>query len=256
MAFEAPIYTIISVILVSLVSFAGVLLLSFRRSFLNRILLFLVSFAVGALLGDAFIHLLPKSIEQTEPLLFGLYTLAGLIIFFGIEKFLRWQHRHIFQHKNYHENRHQFVKSYVWINLFGDGIHNFIDGMIIAGSYLVSIPLGMATTLAVIFHESAQEIGDFAVLIKGGLSRGKALFFNFLSAVAAVAGGVITLLIGSGTESFIIFLIPFTFAGFLYLALATLMPELHYEDRPSQLLVQLIGIMLGIGVMALLLLLE
>jgi len=255
MALETT-YTIASVILVSLVSFVGAFLLSFKKSFLNKILLLLVSFAVGALLGDAFIHLLPEAIEQTEPSSFGLYTLVGLLIFFSIEKFLRWQHRHIFHHKNDHEEGHPIVKPYVWINLFGDGIHNFIDGMIIAGSYLVSVPLGIATTLAVIFHEGAQEIGDFAVLIKGGLSRGKALFFNFLSAVAAVAGGIIALVIGTGTERFIVFLIPFTFAGFLYLALATLMPELHHEDKPAQLVVQILGIALGIGIMALLLLLE
>ncbi len=251
----ATFYTIVSVVLVSFVSFIGVLMLAISKKILNKLLLFLVSFAIGALLGDAFIHLLPEALEGIEPLLFGLYVVVGLIVFFAIEKFLRWQHRHIFG-QMHDSHKHPLVKPYVWINLFGDGLHNFIDGMIIAGSYLTSIPLGITTTFAVIFHEGAQELGDFAVLIRGGLSRAKALLFNFLSALVAVVGAVVTLIIGSRSEAFILFLIPFTFAGFVYLALATLMPELHHEDKPFQLFVQVMGIMLGIGVMALLLVLE
>jgi zinc and cadmium transporter len=138
------------------------------------------------------------------------------------------------------------------MNLFGDGMHNFVDGMVIAGSYMVSIPLGMTTTLAVIAHEGAQELGDFAVLIKGGLTRRKALWFNFLSAVAAILGGLITIFISTQIENLASFLLPFTFAGFLYIALGTLIPELHQETLPRQLLAQAVGILMGIGLMALL----
>lgn len=135
-------------------------------------------------------------------------------------------------------------------------MHNFIDGAIIAGSYLASVPVGISTTIAVILHEAPQELGDFAVLIKGGFSRKKALFFNFLSALTAVVGGVLTYAIGTKISSAIIFLIPFTFSSFLYIALAGLIPELHHEDRPRQLILQAFGVLFGILVMAGLLMIE
>lgn len=257
MAAATWLYTLVSVVLVSLLSLAGIVLLSLRKSLLERMLLFLVSFAVGALLGDAFIHLFPEAIEAgTSPLAFGASALLGFVIFFVIEKFLRWHHRHLFPHAEEGSHYHRFTQPYVWMNLIGDGIHNFIDGVIIAGSYLVSTPLGITTTLAVIFHEGPQELGDFAILVSGGLSRMKALFFNFLSALAAIAGGLLTLLLGSWLEGLTLFLIPFTFAGFTYIAMATLIPELHHEDTPHKLVVQIVGVTLGITIMALLLLLE
>ena len=256
MAFEIWLYTLASVAIVSLISFIGIFLISMKKDFLQRILLFLVSFAVGALIGDAFIHLLPESLEAgITPIAFGSYALIGIIVFFVIEKFLRWQHRHLFVHPEDRHHKHKLIQPFVWMNLIGDGVHNFIDGIIIAGSYLVSIPLGITTTLAVLFHEGAQEIGDFAILIKGGLSRSKALFYNFLSALTAIVGGVLTLLIGVRVANLSAFLVPFTFAGFVYIAMATLIPELHHEDTPNKLVMQVLGIVLGVLVMAALLLL-
>lgn len=245
-------YTLVSVFIVSFVSFMGIFILSLQKTLLQRMLLFLVSFAIGALLADPFLHILPKALEEGyDPLFFGAVAVVGIFIFFIIDKFLRWRHRHVLGHHKKHD-----VKPYVWLNLFGDGIHNFIDGALIAGSYLVSIPLGITTTLAVIFHEGAQELGDFAVLISGGLSRAKALFYNFLSALTAIFGGVLTLLLKTRIDTLETFLIPFTFAGFLYIALGTLLPELHHEETPKKLAIQTLGIALGIGVMAVLLFLE
>ena len=253
MPFETTVYILASVVLVSLISFVGILLLSFQRALLEKLLLVLVSFAIGTLIGDAFLHILPEVLEEgLEPKLFGVYALIGVLVFFTIEKFLRWQHRHLF-HSQEGEHFHRQVKPYVWMNLFGDGVHNFVDGMVIAGSYLTSIPLGITTTLAVIAHEGAQELGDFAVLIRGGLSERRALWFNFLSAVTAILGAVITLVIQAQFENVASFLLPFTFAGFLYIALGTLIPELHQETLPRQLLAQAGGILIGIGLMALLL---
>lgn len=256
MVADALIYTLASVVIVSLVSFFGIVLLSLKKDFLERIMLFLVSFAIGALIGDAFLHLGPEAIEEgIAPLMFGVYALVGIITFFVIEKFLRWHHRHVFEHREERHHHHE-IQPYVWMNLLGDGVHNFIDGMVIGGSYLISIPLGITTTLAVVIHEGAQELGDFAVLIKGGLSRARALFYNFLSAITAIIGGLLTLFIGSRIESISLFLVPFTFAGFVYIALATLIPELHHEDTLKKLVVQVLGIILGVGVMALLLLVD
>ncbi|MFQ5474217.1 MAG: ZIP family metal transporter [Candidatus Nanoarchaeia archaeon] len=255
MAFETWAYTLGSVILVSLVSFIGILFISMRKKFLEKILLLLVSFAVGALVGDAFIHLLPKAIEEgAEPSTFGAYALVGFMTFFVIEKVLRWQHRHLFS--SHDHNMKSYTQPYVWMNLFGDGIHNFIDGAIIAGSYMISIPLGITTTVAVLLHEGAQEMGDFAVLVKGGLSKMKALFFNFLSSLTAIVGALLTLMTGEGIDSLSSFLVPFTFAGFIYIALANLIPELHHEEKPSQLVLQIIGVSAGIFVMAALLMIE
>jgi zinc and cadmium transporter len=245
-------YTLISVFIVSFLSFIGILILALQKNLLQRILIFLVSFAIGALLADPFLHILPEAIEEgADPVFFGMVAVLGMFTFFVIDKFLRWRHRHLLgQHKKHN------VKPYVWLNLMGDGIHNFIDGALIAGSYLISVPLGITTTLAVIIHEGAQELGDFAVLISGGLSKTKALFYNFLSALAAVMGGVLTLLIESKIGTISSLLIPFTFAGFLYIALANLLPELHHEETPKKLWIQTTGIALGIAVMAALLLLE
>jgi len=154
-------YTIASVLVVSLVSFIGVLTLSINEKKLQKILLFLVSFAAGALLSDTFIHLLPEIIEKNGfTLTISLNLLLGILIFFILEKFIFWRHCHIPTSK-----RHPH--PVVFMNLIGDGMHNLLDGMIIAGSYLTSIPVGIATTVAVILHEIPQEIGDFGVLIHG-----------------------------------------------------------------------------------------
>ena len=136
------------------------------------------------------------------------------------------------------------------MNLVGDGVHNFIDGLIIAGSYLVSIPLGLTTTLAVILHEIPQEIGDFGVLIHGGFKMRKALFMNFLTALTAVVGTVVALSLSIFVENLTLFLLPFAAGGFIYVASTDLIPELHkgsYETKKS--LLQLITFVLGILIM-------
>lgn len=246
------IYTLVSVFLVSFISFIGILILSLKKNLIERMMLFLISFAIGALIADPFIHILPEALEAGyDPLSFGSFALIGMFIFFVIDKVLRWRHRHLLGHHRKHD-----VKPYVWLNLMGDGIHNFIDGALIAGSYLINIPLGITTTLAVIVHEGAQELGDFAVLISGGFSKTRALFFNFLSALTAVLGGVLTLVLGTKMQSVGQYLIPFTFAGFLYIALANLLPELHHEETPKKLTIQTVGIILGMLIMVSLLLLE
>lgn len=210
----------------------------------------LVSFSAGALLGDSFIHLIPQISETTG---FGLNAavslLAGIMIFFILEKFIQWRHCHVPTSKSH---PHPFA----YMNLIGDGLHNFIDGMLIAASYIVSIPLGIATTLAVIFHEIPQEIGEFGVLISGGFSRLKALFFNFLSALTAVVGAIVILIIGTRVQGITEFLIPFTAGGFIYIAGSDLIPEMHKENKIGKSLLQLVGLAAGMGIMAALILLE
>jgi zinc and cadmium transporter len=215
----------------------------------EKILLYLVSFSVGALLGDAFIHLIPESFEELEPFLVGVYVLSGILFSFVIEKFIHWRHCHI---KTSKMHPHRFV----YMNLIGDSFHNFIDGLIIAGSYFVSIPVGIATTIAVVFHEIPQEIGDFGVMIYGGFSKIKALLFNFLTALTAVIGALIGIFL-SGLEPFLSFLIPFAAGNFIYIAGTDLIPELHKSEHVGlKSFLQLIAIILGMLVMISLLLLE
>ena len=135
------------------------------------------------------------------------------------------------------------------MNLIGDGLHNFLDGAIVAGSFLVSFPLGMATSLAVIAHEIPQEIGDFGVLVHGGLSQKKALVFNFCSALVAILGAIFVLSFGAKISGFPQMLVPFTAGGFIYIAGSDLIPELHKEVNLKKSLVQLLGLLLGIGIM-------
>jgi len=243
------IYSLASVLIVSLISFVGVLTLSIKADKLKKILLYMVSFSAGALFGDAFIHLLPEVIEEFG---FGvnisIYVLLGIGCFFIIEKFIHWRHCHITSEEHVH--------PFAMMNLVGDGVHNFIDGLIIAASYLVSIPVGIATTLAVILHELPQEIGDFGVLLHGGFSKGKALFYNFVTALTAVLGAIVSLLISSYVENITMFLIPFAAGGFIYIAGSDLIPEIHKEVEVKKSLLQFIAIVLGVLVMLLLLLLE
>ena len=244
------IYTLVSVLIVSLISFVGILTFSIKADKLKKILLYMVSFSAGALFGDAFIHLLPEVVKEAGFRLdISLYLMFGIGFSFITEKVIRWRHCHLPITKTH-------VHPFAIMNLVGDSVHNFIDGLIIGASYLVSIPVGIATTLAVIFHELPQEIGDFGVLLHGGFSKLKALFFNFITALTAVIGAVVALLIGSYVENMTIFLIPFAAGTFIYIAGSDLIPELHKEVDVKKSLLQFIAIILGVIVMLALLFLE
>lgn len=243
-------YTLIAVIVVSLISLIGVFTLSIRQEKLEKFLIYLVSLSAGTLFGDAFIHLIPEAYESTAgSLAVSLYVLLGIVAFFVMEKFVHWQHCH---HMPSEQHPHPFSYSI----LIGDGLHNFIDGMIIAAGFIVSIPLGIATTIAVVFHEIPQEIGNFGSLLYGGFSKMKALLFNFLTALTAIAGALVVLVINFDTVEITNFLVPFAAGGFVYVAGSDLIPELHKNTEPKKSLGQLAFFILGIGLMAALLILE
>lgn len=217
-------YSLVSVILVSLLSLVGVLTFSLKEENLKKIVLYLVSFSAGGLFGHAFIHMIPEAVEETGfGLQVSLYILIGIIASFIVEKFLQWRHCHI-------PTSEEHPHSFAYMNLFGDAVHNFIDGLIIGGSYLASIPLGIATTLAVVFHEIPQEIGDFGVLIYGGFNKSRAIFFNFSTALTAILGTIVALSVGLLIQDFIPFLIPFAAGNFIYIAGSDLIPELRKEE--------------------------
>ncbi len=236
-------YTISSVVLVSLVALVGIVSVFFSEKKLNSALRLFVSFSVGSLLGDAFIHLIPEAFSHGE-LTVSFSILAGILTFFALERFIHWHHCH-------EVGCHEHGKTLPYVILLGDGLHNFIDGIIIGASYLVSIPVGIATTLAVIFHEIPQEIGDFGTLLYAGFSKKKALLWNFISALTAVLGAIMVLLLSSQFEDVTKFLVPFAAGGFIYIATADMIPELHKHKvhKLSETAKQLFFFMLGIAVM-------
>ncbi|MBL4693791.1 ZIP family metal transporter [Candidatus Gracilibacteria bacterium] len=243
-------YALGSVGLVSLVSFVGVLTLSIKSKSLESVLIYMISFSAGALFGDAFFHLLPEVVEQvgfSQAVSF--YILAGIMFSLIVEKVIHWRHCH---HPTTDSHQHPFAL----MNLVGDAVHNFLDGLIIGAAYLISIPVGIATTVAVILHEIPQEIGDFGVLLHAGYSKKKALFLNFVISLFALMGVLIALLIGSNVEGLVVFLVPFAAGNFIYIAGADLIPEMHAQTATSKAFVQFITFALGVGAMYLLLFVE
>jgi len=235
--------TIISITIVSLISFVGIFAIILRAEKLKKIILFLVSLSAGTLLGGAMLHLLPEAIEeQGSNFSVWLLVLAGIILFFTLEKIISWRHCHVPTSDNH-------PHPIGIMNLVGDSLHNFIDGMIIAGSFLINPSLGIATTIAVIAHEVPQEIGDFGVLIHAGYTRLKTLFLNFLVSLFAFAGALVTLLLSAQLENLSYYIIPFTAGGFVYIATADLIPELKKDNEPIKSILQLLTILIGIGIM-------
>jgi len=240
-------WSLASVALVSLLSLLGLLTLTWSEDRVRRIALWCVTFAVGALLGDAFLHLLPEALEQSGGRNACLWALAGMLGFFSLEKFLRGRHFHV------HPHHAHAVAPRVVVNLVGDALHNLVDGMLVASSYLVSVPLGVATTIAVLLHELPQELGDFGILVHAGIPVRRALLWNLGSALTAFVGAGIALLLGLEVSSFAQTLVPVTAGGFVYLAAADLIPELQHEPvSPRASLGQVLGVLGGVGVMALL----
>lgn len=254
-------YTLASVIGVSLISLAGVFALSLKEDVLRRIIFILVSLAAGALLGDAFIHLVPETFENIAALPAALLMIGGVLIFFVLEKFLHWHHYH---GKEYGGGMHEHgagehvraIHPTGYMILVSDGVHNFLDGAIIAAGFLVSVEVGIATTLAIVLHEIPQEIGDFAVLLNSGFSRMRAIFLNFISALVAVFGALAVLVLGESSEIIVLGLIPIAAGGFIYIASADLIPEIHKTTRLGHSLLQFAAMVTGIGVMVGLLLFE
>jgi zinc and cadmium transporter len=234
------------VLLVSALSLIGVFFLSFSPIFIKKITLFLVSLSAGTLLGDSFLHLLPEATAKNDgELNLWLWLIVGVIVFFILEKIIHWRHCHI---PTCPEHPHHLGI----MNLIGDCFHNFFDGIIIAGSFLVSVPLGIATLIAVVAHEIPQEIGDFGVLIYAGYSRGRAIFLNFITALTAFLGAFLAVLFGPRISGFTDLIIPFTAGGFIYIATADLIPELKKETAAFKSLWQLLCILAGVGLMLIL----
>ena len=229
-----------SIFLVSLASLVGVFFLSIRESLLQKGMMYFLSFAVGALFANVFFHLLPEIVESTTDVHTALnLVLFGIIVSFVIEKFIHWHHCH-------HLGCSHATPVGVMM-LIGDGVHNLLDGILIAAAYLADVQVGIATTVAILLHEIPQEIGDFAVLLHGGFSRKKALMWNFISALAALLGGAFVLMAQQSVQNLPNVLLPIVAGNFLYIAGSDLIPELHKESAWKKAFLQLLCMLAGIG---------
>jgi len=231
---------IVATFLITLCVGAAVLLLLIKKELLSKITIFLVSLSAGTFMGGAFLHLLPEASEKIDGEKLFIITLLSFVIFFIVEKLLHWRHCH-------KENCE--IHTFGQMNLLGDSIHNFIDGFIIAGAFLVDSKLGIVTTFAIALHEIPQEVGDFGVLLHAGFSRIKSLILNYLVASTVVLGGIAGYFLHFYFEDIIKYLLPFAAGGFIYISSSDLIPEIRKETNLKKSIVSFIIFILGIAIM-------
>ena len=247
-------YIILSNLIISCVSIIGIITIRVNDKTLNKIIILLVAFSAGGLIGGAFLHLLPEAVHESEALPISaigeealniyLLVIAGYLLFFLIEKLLDWHHCH-----NVEEEHICEFHSFKWLNLIGDGIHNFLDGLVIAASFLATWQLGIITSIAVIAHEIPQEMGDYGVLVYGGFSKKRALYLNFLTALTAVLGGIIGFFIVDAVEAINPFILAFAAGGFIYIAASDLLPELKKEHSGKKTIILFLIVLGGIALL-------
>lgn len=222
---------------VSLISLVGIFALTLKDEFLKKILVLLIGFSAGGLLGAAFLHILPEALEQSRSQNVFLLVILGFIAFFILERYFHWRHCH-------QENCH--IHPFTYLNLFGDAIHNFTDGLVIGASFAVNIHFGVVTTLVIIMHEIPQEIGDFGVLIYGGFTKTRALFFNFMIALTCVLGAAIGYPLSQNIKQFSLYLLPMVAGGFIYIAACDLIPEIHRQSGSKRINLSIAAFICGI----------
>ena len=238
---------LLAVAAISLLSLAGCAALLLREATLRRVLPYLVALAVGAMLGTTFLHLLPELAGAGFTIVIGAKILFGVFVFFVLERYL-----HSHDHAHDHHGQHEGVAAFAWLNLLGDGLHNFVDGMIVAAAWMKGPEYGLPATIAIALHEIPQELGDIGILLHGGMKPRKAVLFNLLTAAVAVLGAVIALLLGGRIEGFSDTVLAFAVGGFIYVAAADLIPELHHGRKGSESIGQIVALAVGAAAMALL----
>lgn len=270
-------WILLSTFLISLIAFGGVIILFLKDRILNKILLVLVSFASGVLLSTAFLHLLPEAIKEVgdgEEAVFKifLFLLLGFGTFYVLENFIGWHHHHAKEHPEIHHsafcqsskdydqragnNCEQYprggrAKPFAYLILISDSIHNFIDGLIVAASFLTSLPIGLATAIAVALHEIPQEIGDFGILVYGGVKKIKALLLNFLSASTIILGGLFGYFLSEKIGKEILFLLPFAAGSFIYISASDLIPQIKEIKGFKKSVIYFLAFLTGIIILAL-----
>lgn len=214
----------------------------------TRVLPHLISFATGALLGAAFLALLPRAFEGMAAQNVGLTVLAGLLAFFMLEKAVLWRHCHHDECEAHGPGDQQRDAAAGVMVLVGDGIHNLLDGVLIAAAFLTDFHLGVVTSVAVVAHEVPQEVGDLAVLLNAGFTRTRAFITNVLASLASVLGGVVAFFWLERTQELLPYVLAVAAASFVYVAVADLIPGLHRRVDARASLFQILLIGAGVGV--------
>ncbi|MDD5427690.1 MAG: ZIP family metal transporter [Candidatus Omnitrophica bacterium] len=242
------IFALAASFIVSLISLVGAFALLVKDELLKKLIIYLVAFAAGGLIGSAFLDLIPEAAEYTKDIgqLF-LFVLLGYMLFFILEKYLHWRHCHEPECK---------IHQFTYLNIVGDIVHNFGDGLVIGAVFLVDVKIGIATTLAIVFHEIPNELGNFTILVYGGFSKLKALFFNFLSALFAIAGTLVGYYFAGKIGGFSTVLMPAAAGGFIYIASCDLIPELHKEEGGKRSALIMVTFIIGLALMYFLKMLE
>ncbi len=234
-------YIIASVIVVSLISIFAIVALYFNNKKYNTIIILMISLAVGTLFGEVFLHILPESFEKQGWLKTVVLASIGLFSFFILERYLIWRN---LKNKNN-------LKAVGQMSLFADGLCNFTDGFIIGAAYLVSIPLGIATTVAICIHEIPQEIGEFGILIKSGFSKMQAVLFNLASASVAILGAIAAIYIGVSFKNTSHLIIAFAAGAYIYIIGFGLFPLVKKEFKTTRATAHFLAMGLGLGIMLL-----
>lgn len=231
-------YILLATFSITLCVFVAVGFLYIKKEIVPKILLSLVSLSAGALMGGAFLHLLPESIESGVDFeVSGVIVLVAFLAFLIIEKIFHWRHCHKDGCEVHHIGK---------MNLIGDFIHNFIDGLVIAASFLVDFNVGIATTLAIALHEIPQEVGDFGVLLYSGYEKKKALLYNYLVASTVILGGLVGFFFNFIIGGIMPYLLPFAAGGFIYISASDLIPEIRKERDIKKSMISLSIFILGL----------
>ena len=231
--------------LISIISLVGSIALFIHEKLLEKILLILVALSAGGLMGGAFLHLLPEAVSELNAStahasnLFS-YFLLGFCIFFILEQFIQWTHEHYSLHMK---------KPVSYLVLVSDLVHNFIDGLVIAGSFQMGFSIGIVTSIAIALHEIPQEIGDFGVLVYGGFEKRKALVWNFFSSITVIFGGIIGFYLSNILEGSALLLLPFAAGNFTYIAASDLIPEIKHGDSLKRNLIHFVTFLIGLLLM-------
>ncbi len=243
---SSTLYTILATLVAFLSSFVGIFTISLNEKTLHKLLTILIAYSAGTILGAALFDLLPEAVELVDEALVYPIIAFGFVFFLLLERTIYWYHGHGHEHEFEREEEEE-TKSFAYLNLIGDFIHNFIDGMIIAASFVNSVTVGVAATIAVIFHELPQEMGDYGILVYAGMERRRALLLNTAAAMSVIAGGLFGSFFLNTVENLEGYMVAFSAGAFLFLSASELIPEMQEERDRGKALIQLVVLILGMA---------
>lgn len=243
---QSTVNTIVATLGISLLSLIGIVTLSIKQDTLHKILMILVAYSAGTILGAALFDLLPEAVELVDEALVFPLIASGFVFFLMLERMIYWYHGHGHVHE-FENSIDAPTEGFAYLNLIGDFIHNFIDGMIIAAGFANSFSVGLASAIAVAFHELPQEMGDFGILVYAGIERRKAVIYNFAAALSVVVGGVFGSFFITVVEELSGWMIAFSAGAFIFLSASELIPEMHEENDRGKAVIQLFVLLLGMA---------